>query len=206
MHKFTAMLVMLLMSSFACEASERFITFPALGKCTGTYVRYREDPDTESEILGRLNKPERVIVLGQTAVDGQIWYEIEDPRSDSTAFVFGKYIVPFYNETAQTDEIVKLITKIFQNYGITKEKAKFYTGPKVNTEYNEYGGLAALEAWNKGSAFGDIHIGDDVSVLKNILGEPAIKRDSDWAYKAGDNIIIGFLLENGKIRKMIYSE
>lgn len=205
MRKVLAVLAVLICSSF-CEARERFITFPALGKCTGKYVRYREAPDIDSKILGRLNKPERVIVLGRTAVNGQIWYEIEDPKSDKTAFVFGKYIVPYYNETAQQSPIVKLIVNILHTYGITEEQSKFYDGPKVNTDYNEIGELAAVEAWKNGSVFGEICIGDDVKVLEEILGEPDIKRNTDWAYKAGKNTVVGFLLEDGKIRKMIYSE
>ncbi|MBQ6110924.1 MAG: SH3 domain-containing protein, partial [Synergistaceae bacterium] len=83
MRKIFAFILALFMCN-VLEASERFVTFPAIGTCTGTYVRYREDPDTESNIIGRLHKPQNVIVLGQTATDGQVWYEIEDPESDST--------------------------------------------------------------------------------------------------------------------------
>ena len=88
MRKIFISLVVVLALSAAAEAREKFVKFPALGVCSGTYVRYREDPDTESEILGRLNEPDRVIVLGQTSNNGQLWYEIENPKDDNTACLF----------------------------------------------------------------------------------------------------------------------
>ena len=47
-------LIALLLVSFS-EGAERFATFPALGRCTGTRVRYRDTPGTDGEIIRRLN-------------------------------------------------------------------------------------------------------------------------------------------------------
>ena len=96
MRKFLALVLLFaFMSTGIIEAASRFQDFPARGVCTGDYVRYREGPDTESEILGRLFTGDRVTVLSQTSVDGEIWYEIEDPENDDmSAWVSGRYIRP----------------------------------------------------------------------------------------------------------------
>ena len=198
-------LMMMLLSSGACSAKERFVTFPALGMCNGTYVRYRDNPDTEGEILGRLNFPERVIVLGSTATDGQVWYEIEDPHSDNTAFVFGKYVEPVYNETLQQSEPYKMLVNIIQTYGITREKAEFYDGAKADTSYKGADGLVRVRARHKGCNFGDVKIGDDTERLREVLGDPDVENDNgaEWVYKV-DDVSLSFLFDDGKIYEMVY--
>ena len=204
---------MILLCAFGVsEASERFVAFPAIGTCTGTYVRYREDPDTEANIIGRLNKPQNVIVLSQTATNGEVWYEIEDPERDSTAWVFGKYIVPLFNETTQRSELYPIAVAVMQDYGINKKKAKLYSGPKVNTEYR-HDNLAALEAFRKGNAFrtanGDIHIGDNEEKLTDALGIPDRKDGIKCTYIEFEgkeiDIIFTFDVENGKITRMSFA-
>lgn len=202
-YKFFA-LILIMFSCNVCDAAERFVTFPGIGKCTGTYVRYREDPDTESNILGRLHKPQNVIVLSQTAMDGQIWYEIEDPESDSTAWVFGKYIMPLFGETTQRSELYPLLVNVMQNYGINHRKAELYSGPQVNTEYRN-DNLAAVEAFRKGNAFGDIHIGDDEEKLTDILGIPDRKDGIRHTYIEGQDIFFVFEVKNGKITMMSFA-
>ena len=187
-------------------SSKRFVTFPALGRCNGTYVRYRDNPDTEGEILGRLNKPERVIVLGQTANDGEIWYEIEDPHSEGTAFVFGKYIEPVYGETTQQGEAYRMLVGIIQAHGISPEREKFYDAPKVQAEYKEGLGLMRLEANNESCTFGEVRIGDDAERLREILGEPDIMGASEWEYRIEANTILLFKLKEGRIVSMIYED
>lgn len=92
MRKVLAVIMLLVMCSAAFGAA-KFSKFPANGTCTADYVRYRESPDTESMILGRLFKGDRVRVLSQIEAEDGIWYEIEDPEDDeSSVFVFGKYI------------------------------------------------------------------------------------------------------------------
>ena len=97
MRKIFLLLVILFafMSAGTIEAASRFRDFPARGVCTGDYVRDREGPDTESDIVGRLFTGDRVTVLSQTSVDGEIWYEIEDPENDEmSVWVYGRYIRP----------------------------------------------------------------------------------------------------------------
>ena len=205
MHKILAVFAaFMLLTTSPALSSERFMSFPALGKCNGTYVRYRDNPDTEGEILGRLNKPERVIVLGQTAIDGEIWYEIEDPRAEGTAFVFGKYIEPVYTETTQQGEAYRMVLGIIQAYGITPERAELYYGPRVRADYREGLGLVRLEARNEGCAFGDVRIADDAERLREILGEPDSMNESEWEYRVETDSVLVFRIDDGRISSMIY--
>ena len=202
MRKSILIMMMLLFLSTAAYAGERFMIFPALGVCTGTYVRYREEPDTESEILGRLNAPEKAVVLSQTAVDGEIWYEIENPLNDSEAWIFGKYIRPAFDETTQQSEIYNLIVNIIQNYGITPEKADLNRTSDVKTNY-EANNLTYVEVWNKTLSFGDIHIGDSTGKIIEVLGTPDIQSDSEYEYRTGEKTRLNFHIKNGKITRMI---
>lgn len=197
-------LILIMFSCNVCDALERFVTFPAIGKCTGTYVRYRENPDTEANILGRLNKPQNVIVLSQTAINGEVWYEIEDPERDSTAWVFGKYIVPLFSEATQRSELYPIVVSVMQDYGINKTKAKLYSGSKVNTEYRN-NNLAAVEVFRKGNAFADIKIGDNEEKLTDILGIPDRKDGIKCTYIEGKDIILVFDVKNGKITRMLFA-
>ena len=206
MRKVFAVLVMILAFASICQAGEKFVEFPALGRCTGSSVRFRSDPGTESEILGRLNAPERVVVLSQTAVDGQVWYEIEDPRTDKKGFVSGSYIEPAFDETSQRMDSVKMIVKIVQAYGISPEKAKLYSGPAVKMDFNHNNFLAEVYADAKGCAFGEIHIGDEPAKLEKVLGSPDVKTASEWEYRVGINTILSFRFRDGKITRMMYKE
>ncbi|MBQ4469377.1 MAG: SH3 domain-containing protein [Synergistaceae bacterium] len=95
MKKLFAAIILLCLLSSGAFAAAKFRDFPAQGVCTGDYVRYRTDPDTDADIVGRLFKGDRVTVLSQTSVYGEIWYEIEDPEDeDSTVWVYGDYIRP----------------------------------------------------------------------------------------------------------------
>ena len=195
-------MIMLFFVSADANAAERFMTFPALGVCTGISVRYREDPDTEAEILGRLNAPEKVIVLSQTAVESEIWYEIENPLEDSVAWIFGKYVSPAFDETTQQSEIYNLIVNIIQNYGITPEKAELNHIKDIKTRYKA-NNLIYVEIWNKKSSFGDIHIGDSSIKIIDTLGTPDRRNDSEFEYRAGEKIRLDFHIKNGKITRMI---
>ena len=206
MRKVLAVLVVILVMCSVCEADEKFAAFPTLGICTGTSVRYREKPDTDSKILGMLNIPDRIVVLGQKEADGGVWYEIEDPKADKKGFVFGTYISPVFDETSQKKETVKMLVKILQQYGITPEKGKSYSGPEVKKDYNHNDFLAEVYADGKGCSFGDIHIGDTAAKLQEILGSPDVKNISEWEYRIGINTILSFRFKDNKITRMMYKE
>ena len=205
MRKVCVILLAVLMFCTACEARARFVTFPAVGLCTGTYVRYRMDPGTDAEAFnGRLNTGDPVIVIGQTAVNGQVWYEIDNPEGEYTAFVFGKYIEPMYTEESQRMPMIQVITEILQNYGITRKRSELYNGPKVRRQYTKDGVLCVVDAQEEGCYFGEITIGDDTRKLRRVLGDPDMEDDSEWEYRYEVDTILRFMLEDGKITRMIY--
>ena len=200
---FVSVIIVFLLASFI-EARDKFVRFPALGYCVGTYVRYREAPDTDSEILGRLNKPDRVIIIGQSTIQGQLWYEIEDPDSDGTAFVFGKYIQPVYGEAEQKTTAYEVVVNILQNYGINKTKAKFYSGPKPRARYTD-NYLSFLEVSKTGNAFDNISIGDDIDSLIDSMGAPDMNDGEEiLEYNVNEDTVIRFILEDGKIIRMVF--
>ena len=214
MRRLVAAVIMLVLSSSGVFAGERFVEFPALGVCTGDYVRYRARPDTNADIWGRLHTGEKVIVEGQKRVNGEIWYEIFPKDAQDTAFVFGKYLVPCYDEEVQKSPAGKLIVQVLQTYAPYKDNDYWgeYDGefdyPEVKRSYDKQGWLIKVEAWqpSKDFGFGEIRIGDSTSKLTRILGEPDTKSSSEWEYEAGDFAIFVFRVRDGKITRMIYEE
>ena len=206
MRKVLAVLAVMLVMCSACEADDKFAAFPTLGICTGSSVRYREKPDTEAKILGMLNIPDRVVVRGKKDADNGVWYEIEDPKADKTGYVFGTYIAPVFDETSQKKATVKMIVKILQQYGITPEKGKLYSGPAVKADYNHNDFLAEVYADGKGCSFGNIRIGDSTAKLQEVLGSPDVKNISEWEYRIGINTILSFRFKDNKITRMMYKE
>ena len=204
MRRIFALIILIL----ACNASpscayDRFVTFPAIGTCTGTYVRYRKKPDMKSKILGRINSPQNVIVISQKVSKGQTWYEIESPESKSTAWVSGKYIVPLFSETTQRSELYPVAVSIMQTYGINPTKAKLNSGHNAETEYR-HDNLVCVEASKKGNSFGKIRIGDSEKKLTDTLGIPDRKQGNRCEYIEGEDFRIVFFVENGKIYRMMF--
>ena len=208
MRKVISSVLVLLLCSSACYASSRFVAFPTVGVCTGDYVRYRARPDTNADIWGRLHTGEKVIVDGQKRVNGEVWYEILPKNAQDSAFVFGKYLTPYYDEATQKSPAGKLIIQVFQTYAPDQDN-DYYDGddsPEVKRTYNKQGWLVKVEAWKPGCTFGDIEIGDSTSKLTRILGDPDTKSASEWEYEAGDYAILAFRVKNGKITRMVYEE
>ena len=213
MRKIFAAAIVLLVSAPAMCA-EKFEVFPTVGVCTGSYVRYRAEPSTDSDIWGRLSEGERVIVDGQTAVDGEVWYEILPKNAQDSAFVFGKYLVPFYDGEVQQSPAGRMIVSVLQTYCPNKDNDYWgeYDGefdyPEIKRKYNSQGWLSRVELWNpsKDFGFGDIRIGDNVSKLRDILGEPDKESDSECVYMAGSYATFTFRVRDGKITRMIYEE
>ena len=191
-----------------CEAATRFVTFPTVGVCTGSSVRYRARPDTKSDIWGRLNVGEKVIVDGKTSVNGETWYKILPKDMQDSAFVFGKYLVPYYDEEIQQSPIGKMIIEILLTYAPYLENDYYDedNSPEVKRFYGDDHWLHKVEAWNPGSNFGEIEIGDNIDKLTEILGEPDSESNSELRYIAGEFGAITFKVKNGKITRMIFDE
>lgn len=207
MRKLIVTLLAVLALSAVVEGRERFVGFPAVGKCTGDYVRYRRDPGTDGEAFpGRLNTGDRVIVQGQTKVEGQVWYEIDSPEDDGSAFVFGKYIEPYYSEDDQREPVIKLITEILSYYGISEKRGKLYDDDNVKRTYRGAQGLVYVDVSGEGQMFGEIAVGDEVGKVREVLGEPESESAREWEYRFDVDTLLIFRVKDGKVTRMIYDD
>ncbi|MBQ9565315.1 MAG: SH3 domain-containing protein [Synergistaceae bacterium] len=205
-------------------------TYPDTGFCVGSSVRLREDPDTESEIVGRLNEGSMVIVLGETSVDGEKWYSVDNPVQEGTAWVFGKYIDTYKGYEIGTP-VYNTYIQILLNFGVNPEKAKVLLGdpdreleddpfvdpanrkmhldileyPDLQLQYREKR-LSRVEVWKSGLAFGGIQVGDPVSKLNDALGEPVIGENGTWRYEGDPRTVLLFEVENDEITRMTWEE
>lgn len=70
-------------------------SFPAFGICTGDYVRYRSGPGTRYKVLGRLFMDDEVRVRDSKWVNGDLWYQIDNPKGNrGRVWVHANYIEP----------------------------------------------------------------------------------------------------------------
>lgn len=204
MKKFLAVLAAVLLLSAPSFAAAKFVSSPSLGVCTGDYVRYREDSDTNAEIVGRLNTSDKVIVYNHVKSNGEVWHEIDDPRGSGLAYVFGKYVVPAFSENVQKGKPYELMIEVLQVYGLTRERGKLYEGPKARVKYDDKGYLTYLEVERQGCAFGDIKIGDDRAKVKEVLNDPDSIRGNILVYEVDDDTEFNFILEDGQVAKMSF--
>ena len=215
MRKILAVLTaIILVSAIPAMSAERFVSFPTLGVCTGSSVRYRGEPNTRGEIWGRLELDEKVIVEGRKIVNGEVWYEISPKDAQDSAYVFGKYLVPYFDEDTQSSSAGKMIIDVLQTYCPYRDHDYWgeydgeYVYPEVRRKFDSQGWLVRVEAWeaNKDFGFGDIHIGDSEEKLTEILGDPDEDTGPERIYMAGSSASLTFRVEDGKITRMIYEE
>ena len=202
------------------------VHFPAWGICTGSYVRIREDTDTNSKILGRLSQDQLVIVLEETLAHGDTWYKIDHPTEAGTAWVFGKYIQAAYEEEYQEGPLRQFVVKLSLTLGSTPEKARALFGKPVKQEREvigsdnditrvtlswnghtlEYlgGHLTGVSVTRGKTPFGDFRIGDSVDKLEEILGKPQDTTDGNYLYQPDEMDTVTFTTKNGKITEMHY--
>lgn len=201
--------------------------YPILGTCTANYVRYRDEPGTDSEILGRIHEYQNVIILGEKRHNGVKWYRIDNPLEEGEVWVSGQYI-DIYESEQLPKRIYAMKVKIMQNFGIRPEKArvllgkpnrvkkdKFYFDPSeknLREETLNYNGctlqyiedsLSTVEVTNEDYAFGNIHIGDSKQAVFDELGKPEGETESDsWLYMINDLEQIYFEFKNDSLVKM----
>ena len=221
-----ALLICVLISSAAfADRLPEFQSFPTLGRCNGTNVRIREDPSTESEILGKLNPDNFVVVLDKFVTNGATWYEIDNPFDEGSAFVFGKYLEACYLEEYQDNPVHKLVMDLYLTFGVTPEKALKLSGrPKkqeretvgsdnlerINLTYNNFTleyldkSLTGVDVSGGKKSFGGIKIGDDADEVIEKFGEPKSKEENLYNYQDGEMTFITFELKDNKVRHMNY--
>ena len=203
MRKILAVLAAILAVCSVCEAKARFAELPAIGMCTGDYVRYRGLPNTKAEIYGRMHNGEKVIVESRTSVKGVTWYEILPYGTQNVAFISGKYITPCYDEGVQRSPAGRLIPEIHKQYYYYDDFNE--DGPEIKCTYRDEW-LVRVKIWDTENSFGDVKVGDKVSKLKQFLGEPDELSSSEYRYLAGDYAVFTFKIQDGKITRMIYEE
>lgn len=189
--------------------SRVFVEYPTLGECTGNNVRIRSEPDKNSEIVGKLDEYDKIIVLNKIKSGNDSWYEVDNPKSDGTAYVFGKYLVPAYKQKFQRSKAAKILTDMRLTYGSTSEKVLALSGEtgeitrrKSETDFpllivdcgdfralywdtyeEKPGSLKSLEVKRGNKSFGNIRIGDSSDKLLRELGKPTNKTNSSWEYE-----------------------
>ena len=221
-----ALLISVLIFSAAyADPVPRFENFPTLGRCTGSGVRLREDPDTDSEILGKLNLDDTVVVLDKFITGGDTWYEVDHPTEPGSAFVFGKYLEAAYLENHQANPLHTLVMNLYLIFGITPEKAVKLSGkPKkqereiigedklerVNMDWGNYrteyvgGTLTSVSVEGGKKSFGAIKIGDSAEKVISAFGQPNSKEENNLMYQESEMVYINFELGNQKVKHMYY--
>ncbi|MCR5347400.1 MAG: SH3 domain-containing protein [Fretibacterium sp.] len=196
-------------------------SYPDTGICVGSGVRLRENPDTESEIVGRLNKGDQVITLEETSVDGQKWYAVDHPTQEGTAWVSARYIETYKGYEIGTPAY-NMAIQVMLNFGLTPEKAVVLLGDprrepenegnKTILEYDDCilhyvdGKLQHVEVLERGLAFDNIKVGDSASKLRNTLGDPLGEDGADWIYGIDPQGRLAFTVSDGKICHMTWEE
>ena len=127
--KVFALAVMVLMSFAECVFAGP--EYPTLGRCTGDNVRLRESPTTKSRILGEVSEPQELVILGERKVNGQTWYNVDDPFDDREAWISGRYVRKDNNE--RTPAYVAAV-KIRSAFGQTSRKTRAIFGRPQDIE------------------------------------------------------------------------
>lgn len=219
-------LALMLVALCSCPALSR--EYPAIGMCTANYVRYRDEPGTDSEILGRIHEYQNVIVLGEKRHKGEKWYRIENPADDGEAWVSGKFI-DIYEFDNVPERVYAMKIKIMMNFGINPEKArvllgkpqrikkeKFYfepAGENLTGETLQYDGCklyyvegspSSIEVTNSDYAFGDIHVGDSKQMVIDTMGKPESENEDFVSYRITDLESIDFTFRDDKVISMTW--
>ena len=223
--------ILVLVHVFTLSASASDVTFPALGICTGNSVRLRESPGTDSEILGRANESDRLIILGERKYKGDLWYAVDNPGDEGTAWIISRYVDIVNNYYDERTPAIDAAINVRMNFGITPEKAKILFGKprkdergkfflesanqNVSEENLTYRGcslryvennLRHVEVTGKGFNFGESRIGDSQEKLIQNIGDPSDKAGNVWIYNITPIEVLEFTIENSRIIKMEWNE
>ena len=204
----SAFLLCLIAASCSWGEARTFVEYPTLGESTGEGVRIRSDTNTNSEIIGKLNEYDKIIVLQRVKAGNDAWYEVDNPLGERKAYVSAKYLAPAYRQEFQRSKGAKLLTEIRLAYGTTAEKMMALSGrpekltrndndgiPLITLDWGDYralywatledrtGYLKSLEVKSGSRPFGNLRIGDSTEKLRSELGSPTNENASLWEYE-----------------------
>lgn len=217
-------LALMLVVLFVGTSSGR--EYPAIGMCTANYVRYRDEPGTNSNILGRIHEFQDVIVLGEKRYRGEKWYRIENPSDEGDAWISGQYINIYENENVP-ERVYAMKIKIMQNFGTNPDKARVLLGKPERTKKEKFyfepagenltgttlrydgcslyyveASLHSVEVTNSDYAFGDIHVGDSKQKVLDTMGKPESENEDFLSYRITDLESIDFTFRDDKVISM----
>ena len=193
MKKFVALALFFL---FLFSSAASALQYPYIGMSKGDGVRLRADPGKKGNIIGKVNKGDVFVVMGEIFVDGQKWLEIDHPTKKGTAFISAQFVKPEYEGNENIDTAgCKMSAEIQMAFGITQDKAlaihgrpkDFADGP--GTSVLIYKGfqveflddrLQRVEVKSGLMPFGDICLGDSQEKLLRVLGNEIEDPDENF--------------------------
>lgn len=205
--------------------------YPTLGMCTGNGVRLRDNPWTNSNVIGRANDMDILVLLGERKVNGDIWYAVDNPIDSGTVWISGQYIDTYKGDYSDTPAF-KMSLEVRMNYGIKPEKARalfgepdklikdtfFFdtAGRELREDTYEYSGftlryvedrLRHVEIFGGDLKFGALSIGSTREELIKILGKPEENTDAEnITYEVSPIEEFLFELEDDAIVRMTWDE
>ena len=210
--------------------------YPALGVCTGNYVRLRDNPGTDSEVLAhRANRGDMLILLKGQTVNGDLWYAADNPVDEGTVWISGQF-VDVYSENNNNNLAYKTAISVRMSYGITPNKARALHGEPNNVTSDTFSAdpagkemredtfeyenlilryvnnrLRHVEVYGAGMPFGSLFVGNSGDDIITALGEPSSKADDNlsFTYKVSANSNEEFLFEldeDGIITRMTWDD
>ena len=204
--------------------------YPLIGICTGDGVRIRSNPNTKSEILNSAETGQTLILLNERKVNGDLWYEIDNPSDEGTGWIFGKYINIFKPEAYGTPAYT-LAVLIRKDFGLSPERSKSILGePRkiVNDTFYwesadeeieqliyEYNGfklqyienrLRHVEVSKPGIYFGELELGSYEQIVVDTLGRPSGEGDEGITYNISPTETIQFEFQDRQVTWMGWDE
>ncbi|MBQ3448545.1 MAG: SH3 domain-containing protein [Synergistaceae bacterium] len=221
-------IILALMLVIMCSGTALSREYPAIGMCTANYVRYRDEPGTDSNILGRIHEYNDVIVLGEKRHNGEKWYRIENPADEGEAWVSGKYI-DIYEFDNVPKSVYAVKVKMMQTFGINPEKARVLLGKPERTKTEKFyfepanenlkgetlqydgcelyyveGSIRSIKVTNSNYGFGDIYVGDSKQMVIDTMGKPESENEDSLSYSVTDLESIEFTFSDDKIISMTF--
>ena len=206
------------------------IDYPTLGTCTGSNVRLRDNPGTDSQIVGKANESDKFIVIGERRVKGDMWYALDHPTEQGTVWISGRYL-DLNDEGNFKTSAFRISMQIRLNYGLRPEKARslfgkperskreryfFDPAQKVFTEeilaYDGFtlryveGILREVNVTRKGHPFGELAVGKMRQLIIDNFGKPADENTDTLIYDVSPVETFTFKCKDDEIVSMTWEE